>query len=478
MEHIEDEGLLRKEAVCGESSFPLNEQSLDLQIRRSPRRGADGDKEQEENAWSNHMSEHEEEEAVGAFTSSLNDLSEKEQDVLKVAACLGSFDKRLLEVSSGLSEEVFSGYLEAASERGVIKENVNGVHVFSSDDTEKDIYGLIPPVERRRLHLTIGRNQVERLSNDELENHIYTVLRQFHCGMEDITSQSERNALAVLCLRATHIAVAAGDFLAACNYSEFGIQLLPPNHWKGEYDLSLALYNASAEVCHLAADHERADELVSAVLENACFHDTLVVRATRVHSLSSTNRMTEALSEGLGILRHLGEKFPSRPRKYHVAIEFLRTKRLLQGKTNELILRMPLMKIAGKVAAMQMLNLIFPVAYHMNRILFMLINLRLVRLTMKYGLSAISTVGFAAYSVMLVTVSQNKDEGFRYCQLALELLDKFRTKEYIPRVYYFVYGEALTFKYDVQKLYTYLLRAYQIGLESGDIEVRLTCGCN
>ena len=425
----------------------------------------------EEQASSNNNS-NENDVCNGVSISSVsNDLLDGELEMLRIAACLGSFDETLWRSCTFLLEQD----LAAAVEKNVMK-CVNGVYSFSSTTIEQEIYQGIPSAERWSLHLTLGRSLVDNLSQDELEEHFYTVLLQFHCGIEAITSQSERNAIAVLCLRATRVAVAASDFKAACDYADFGIMLLSGdhNHWKDEYELSLALYNDAAEVFHLSANYKRVDELIAAVMEHARnYRETLRVRSTRVNSLSSTNRLTEALEEGLDTLRHLGVKLPFKARMHHVSIEFLRTKRLLRGKTNEAVLRMPLMEDADKIAAMQMLNLLFPVAYHIDRVLFTLINLRLVRLTMHYGLSAISTVGFAAYSVMLVTLYRDKEEGFRYSQLALDLLEKFDVREYISRTYFFVYAEAYTFKYEIRHLCPYLQKACELGLQSGDVQVSL-----
>lgn len=465
---VEKESMLREDKVSVEPLVPLDTHSKKIDIRRGAEEQAP------RNDWKKLSSE-KSIDTDRATTCPLNDLSEEEVDVLKTAVCLGSFNKTLLLSCAALSDEALTRVLAAAAEKE-INRCENGVYTFSSENMKQKMYETIPLEERQLLHLALGRNLVENLSQDELDEHFYTVLLQFHCGLEAITSQSERSAIAVLCLRATHVAVAASDFQAACNYSEFGILLLPPNHWKDEYDLSLALFNDSAEVFHLSANYQRVDESVTAVMENArCFRDTLRVRAARVNSLSSTNRLSEALQEGLDILRHLGVKLPSKPRMYHVTIEFLRTKRLLRGKTSEAILRMPLMDNADKIAAMQMLNLLFPVAYHIDRIQFMLINLRLVRLTMHYGLSAISTVGFAALSAMLVALNKDKEEGFRYSQLALDLLEKFEIREYICRTYFFVYAECLTFKYEIRQIWPFLQTACEVGLQSGDVQVSFHC---
>jgi hypothetical protein len=59
--------------------------------------------------------------------------------------------------------------------------------------------------------------------------------------------------------------------------------------------------------------------------------------------------MKEALEEGIDVLLHPGEKFPPRPRKYNVMIEFMRTQRVLVGNSNEKILRMLLMEEVDKL---------------------------------------------------------------------------------------------------------------------------------
>lgn len=465
-------------------SFALNDQTIDLNKVEAQRRSNNQEKNQHEHHdWNMRSTSEIDIEQEEKLAESQSDLSQEAKDVLKAAACLGSFDTRLLQAAMSLSVGDLDTILAIMAERGIVERNESGEYEFSSDETEKECYALIPPEERRRLHLSIGRRLIRELSHDELEKHIYPVLLQFHCAMNNIgseterdalTNQRERNGIALLCLQATHSAVAGSNFRAAFNYSEFGILLLGDDCWDKEYDLSLALYNAAAEISHCVAEYEKVEEAVDAVLENAhSFRDTLRARAARVHSLSSRYRLTEALKEGLDILGHLGERFPSKPRKYHAFLAFVNVKRLLRGKTNEKILRMPLMENQDKIAAMQILNLIFPNAFHVDPILFVLFALRLVQLTARFGLSAMSAVGFAAYSSMLASFHTDKSEGFRFSELALELIGKFGAKEYIARVHFFLYSETMTHRYDLRTLTTHLYRAYQVGMETGDVEFAL-----
>ncbi len=188
--------------------------------------------------------------------------------------------------------------------------------------------------------------------------------------------------------------------------------------------------------------------------------------------------MTEAVKEGLDVLGHLGVTFPSKATKLHIVKEYLRTKSLLRGKTDQMILRKPLMENPDEVATVHMLNLMFSNALHTNPSLAILIIFKLIQLTMVNGLTTVSAVGFAMYGPVICLNSRNKEEGFRYGQLALALLDKFQAKEWIPRVYVSVYGDLMSYKRHLRESCPYLKHAHSVGLETGDYEVRHLFGSN
>jgi len=403
----------------------------------------------------------------------LRELPETTQELLKTAACLGSLDTRLLEASTPHERNV-SLHLSSAAEHGVIvfQDDAPDDSMFVSDDTLDSLYRLIRQDERSRQHVAIGRHLIQNLREEELEEHYYTVLRQLKLGSESISNQNERNAIANLCLRAGEFAVSKGDFASASRYLDFGISLLDHKSWKDEYDLTLALYNDSAEVEYSKSNFDRVDVLVSTVLENArCFRDTLRARASRIYSLSTRYCMSEAVDESLQVLDHLGEKFPAEPKRYHIGRELMRVWRLLKGKTNEMILRMPLMTDPDKISTVQILNLLFPGAYRTRPKLWGLIVLRVVRLTMLHGLSPVSAVGFAFYAAISSMVTGNIDDSYQYAELALALVDKFHAKEWIPRVYLGVYGHTSSYKFFLRDMYPKFQHAHHIGLKTGDIEV-------
>lgn len=139
------------------------------------------------------------------------------------------------------------------------------------------------------------------------------------------------------------------------------------------------------------------------VLENArTFEDSLLARSTQIYSLGSRNKQMEAIQIGLETLKQLGEGLPSiRTSRLRVYLEFRRVKSLLRGLSDEDILKLPRMKDPKKLAAMQILNHVILSTMYAAPNLSALVALRMIELTVKSGLSAIASVGFALFGTML-----------------------------------------------------------------------------
>jgi len=97
------------------------------------------------------------------------------------------------------------------------------------------------------------------------------------------------------------------------NWDEDAVRfMLGGGHWKDNYELSLRMFNAAAEVSYCTAKWDDVETMVKAILLNArCFEDTLRARATQICTLGSRNRQPHAIEIGLATLKELGEELPS-----------------------------------------------------------------------------------------------------------------------------------------------------------------------
>jgi predicted ATPase len=133
--------------------------------------------------------------------SKIQNMSQKEQEVLKVAACLGS------EVDEALIANVL-GYpirriLEAAVESGIVcMEQRLGLFMFVHDILQSAIYNLIPQSEMELFHLEIGRRMWRVLNQQELDKYLFVLLSQLYIGRRRIRREKERSRVASLCLYA------------------------------------------------------------------------------------------------------------------------------------------------------------------------------------------------------------------------------------------------------------------------------------
>ena len=136
--------------------------------------------------------------------------------------------------------------------------------------------------------------------------------------------------------------------------------------------------------------------------------------------------------------------------------------RLLKTKTDEQLLRMPLATDQEKIACMQLLHLIFLDASFSNPIYCPLIAGKLMRLTLKYGFSAFTAAAFICFGVTILP--RDASSGQRYGALSLKFLDRFASKEFIPRVSCLFYKVLASWTVPLSECDQPLLESYRIGL--------------
>jgi predicted ATPase len=339
---------------------------------------------------------------VELMTVRISKLPKGTREVLEVAACLGSkLEEKLLNRIS--PRPVFSQLQKAAARGFLHYDESNDTYRFAHDIIQEAAYKLISYQEREAFHLTIGRELWKSFDDiEDLERHIFIILGQIRAGADLISYQEERNDVAALCLRAGELAICSSSFQTASEYLLLGVSMLGESCWEDEYELSLELYNAAAEVEYCIANFDNVEKLASEIFENTrWFPDTLRAHSIHVYSLGSRGHMLKAIERGLNVLESLGEKFPLKHSSNSIAVAVKRTKWLFRGKSNEALLRMPLMDNPEKIAAMQMMNIMFLYAYIAVPTLAPMIAMRMVKLTLEYGLCDVSSVGFVTYAMLL-----------------------------------------------------------------------------
>lgn len=425
---------------------------------------------------------------VEFVASRLQKLPEPTQALLKLAACIGNqFDLKTLALVCEQSVEAAVAALWQALHAGLIiptnevykflTPEIESAQAFSLDADYKFLhdrvqqaaYSLIREDEKTSTHLRIGRLLLSKTPLPEREAKIFAIVNQLNVGAKLIATQAERDELAQLNLIAGRRAKTSTAYAVAFNYLRVGLELLDRS-WQ-QYDLALALHLAAAEAAYLINRFEQMEQLASIVEEQArSLLDKVKLSEIKILAWVARSRPLESVKTALQILPFLGVTFPLQPSKGRIAIALLRIEVALWGKTIEDLLNLPYMTQPNQLAAMRIMGIMGSPAYNAVPDLMPLIALKGVDLSLKYGNAPMSAYGYASYGVILCGALGRIDTGYRFGQLALNLLEKLNAKELQARTFMVFNNFIRHWKEHVREGLSSLLEAYQSGLETGDVE--------
>jgi predicted ATPase len=396
------------------------------------------------------------------------------QNVLKTAAAVGELNDGVIDCQTleKILQQPCADAILVAQDDGWL-EFVGGRLRFTRQEIRAAAYSLIPKSDRSAFHLKIGRRlwKYSPLIDDD-DTNLQLITRQLRQGVDLVTDSDERFVIAKLGFRAGQMSMRASAFDVAANYIDFAISTLGDGIWKGDrYDTSLALYNCGAEAYYCTGDFDGMNRMLSAVFDNAMtFQDKLQAYTVFVYSNGARHRLQEAMMTAFEVLRKLGEPIPANPGKIAVLVSYLKTRWMLAGKSDRFFLNLPVAKDADKIAAMQMLNFASWYAHVVKPECSALATFRLIRLTVQQGLTGVATTAFSSYGVLLSAAFGNAEEGYRYGQLSLAMLEQLDARAWLPRVYVGVYGFNNQWVHPFRESREPLQLAHRSALKTGDME--------
>ncbi|MCU0541233.1 MAG: trifunctional serine/threonine-protein kinase/ATP-binding protein/sensor histidine kinase [Oscillatoriaceae cyanobacterium Prado104] len=413
---------------------------------------------------------------VEFMAGQLQKLSDRTQEILQLAACVGnSFDLDTLAIVSEQSEveaaaalwkalqegfilpqsEVYKFYLSCESGDENINNTANVGYRFLHDRVQQAAYSLIPESKKQQTHLKIGRLLLQNTPEIDREEKLFDIVSQLNAGADFLTEQTERNELAQLNLKAGQKAQTSTAYAAAVSCFTMGIELLAVDKWQTQYELTLALYLAKAEAAHLNRNFELSHELLETILQQANnLRDRVKAYHLQVDVYTAQGQMQLALETGL------------------LAIEMLEItldKAAPQVEDIEALIDLPELTDPDKLAAIAILSRLSSATYILNSELHSLIIFTMTHLCFEYGNSYLAPKIYAECGLLLGSMLQAFDRGYRYGQLSLRLLEKFHDRKNEVCVWVTFNGFIRPWKESVRSTFNTLLLAYSHGLESGEI---------
>ena len=416
------------------------------------------------------------------------------QRVLKLAACIGNqFDLKMLSIvleksvvdtasdlwptlHDGLvlpQTEVYNSFSEDSDTQPSRNRNFQiPKYKFVHDRVQQAAYSLIPEEEKQSTHLKIGQLLLSKIPVIEREENIFELVNQFNIAVELIVDLAERDELARMNLIAGRKALASTAYPASVKYLTIAIQLLASDSWEANYHLSLALYETAAEAAYLSGDFEQTEQFIQVVLLQAkTLLEKVKVYEVKIETYKAQGLSLGAITAGLQILNLFEVQFPEQPSQENIGIALEETQLLLAGKPIESLIDLPQMTNKRKLAVMNIIGRLLSISYISNPLLFILLVLYQVSLSLKYGNCAASALSYATYAITVWNIWGDIDSNYRLGQVALSLLEKLNIKEAKSVALFAVNSFTRHWKEHLKTSLNYLLEAYSLGLETGDIEV-------
>jgi predicted ATPase/GAF domain-containing protein len=413
--------------------------------------------------------------AVVLMAGKIGKLAAGTQTVLQLAACIGNtFELATLAIICEQPPAAVLGDLFPALREGLaVPLNANYKWVTAADETlageakfkfphdrvQQAAYSLIEESQKQATHLQIGRLLLASSRSEDLENRIFDIVNQLNEGSALIEEETEKVKLAELNGRAGKKAKSATAYESAAKYFKKGLDLLGSDRWQSRYDLTLNLSVEALEAEYLQTHYQEVERLSDEILQTArALLEKIKVYQIRIQSYSGQNQARAAFATTLEVLEMLGVSL-SRSQPENLCVADLYS--------------LPPMTDPYKLAAMQLLMIIWGTAIIAAPELVPQMAITMVELSVQYGNSPLAPFAYAYYGSNLCGVLGDIELGYQLGQVGLSLLDNFETAETKCTVNHLFNAFIRHWKEPAAECIEGLRATMKLGLETGDLE--FTC---
>ncbi|MEZ4221573.1 MAG: AAA family ATPase [Polyangiaceae bacterium] len=428
------------------------------------------------------------ESVVDLMLSRFRRFSPDTRRALQLAACIGhEFDLKSLATISELSAQATADLLWPALREGLIlplDAEYRFVHTtddhdvvgdfevsyrFLHDRAQQGAYSLIAEEERSSIHLRIGRLMRSAGFRDD---DVFEVARHLNLGRAEITDADERIEVATLNLTAAQRAKAATAYEAAVSHLASGLALLDEGAWETHYDLMFALHSERAECEALTRQLETADEFFSELLARA---RTRIERAgvlnLQIDLYGTLGKYPEAQALGKQALALFGVDLPETEEQRQVALNeaLAAVPKHLAGRRIEDLATGAEISDPDQQMVLTLHTTLFPSSFMTSPILYGAMVVRHVNLSLAFGQSPASAVGYMSFGFFIAGVLGQHQDARKYGELALALTERFGNTDVRAKLY-FLFGTYAHSVFPMDVALDYLALSRRYGFEVGDFQ--------
>lgn len=407
---------------------------------------------------------------IDLLTVKIEKLPQETHEILKIASCIGhNFSLDILSIIYEKDEDDVKEEIEPALIENLVFPENNQIK-FVHDRIRQAVYSTISEDKKTSYHLEIGRLLLKFLTKKELDKKIFDVVNQLNLGLELITEPVEIKRLVALNLKAGLKAKSASAFLPAYNYLYIALKCLEPDSWQTLYDVTLKIYEETAEICHLTGRYDETRKLAEIIIKNAKeILDTVSIYSILANSYTSQSEYHKAIDISTEVIAKLGLKLPDKPSQLGLAKEFIHTQIAIGRKKTQDFAKLPQMTDKTQLAIIKLINSIGSAVYLAKIDLFPFIIFKSLRIYLKYGNCKNSPFTYSGYGIVL-SVMNNFSKAVEYASLGRDLIKDLQSQADRAKINFTLNAFGMLWINPLKDIIPEVTKTYKLGVEVGDLE--------
>ena len=425
-------------------------------------------------------------------TLRLENLGQRELVLLQIASCLSrSVDYETLEfVVHGLQtrsmwcevdlQGAFSKDLEdtlaVLVEKGMLEYSpYSNRFCFSHDQILERTRSMIPVDMRIPLSVAIGRRLIEGMDDFRLGQFLYTAVNLCSQGLE-LFNEKDKKHFSFWAFLAGNSALKQGEFLSGLNYMELAMNCLGKNPLIFDPDLALPVYCGAVEASYCTQNLEKLEEYSRVVIQMQGIHarEKFRVFVAQIAVYGGNEQFQDAFLTGRNAINSMGiANLPKNPSTLYAMKQLLKTVKLMKRFGRKEILSLAENPDPAMVATMGLVVELSSVAFQTCPNFFLVMYMKAVRWTIKYGITKYSPVIISVFGILMTTALNNISEGVLYAEIAVELSSRYHST--LPLTISGVYGYVMHWKKPMHFLVSPLKYGSEVALKGGNITHAAWC---
>jgi predicted ATPase/GAF domain-containing protein len=401
-------------------------------------------------------------------------MSATTQQALKLAACIGNrVELEILAAIQGRSKIATGNELWEAIQEGLVLTADTELR-FLHDRVQQAAYSLIAQADIGPLHLKIGRQLWHRADRGELDDQIFDITGHLNAGMHLIDDPDERFHCSLLNLQAGRKAKASTAYSSAMQYFQAALNLLTTDSWANKYRHTMEIYCERADVAYLLGRFAEAetdfDEAMTHATDRYDQADIYLQKITQYNQLGKYNDLVEVARTALGLF---GVTLPNLKDEAELQADFERQmaeySRLLNERPIADLLKLDDVSEREQDCVIRLMAILTDGTYIAIPTLFPHVVMEVVNRSMRYGHNAMSAIGFAWATVLIVRQFGNYQDAYELGALAMRLNERYPNPRIRAQVTFLYAVCSLHWVQPLESQIKVYQQAYQYGIDNGNL---------